>query len=205
MIRQRINLRTPLLAYLVRALTIVLGLALLWYGLMVVLLAIKVSPHTVNSISAYRTLYNDAANLTQADFTTVRRLIAGFAGLVAFVLFIYLAFQELPRPYLARGDVRLDEHEHEHERGMTVVKPRAIERVAEFAARGNANVTAAAGRLGDRELNINVGMRRASIAADTLSDVHRRVSADLERHQLPGLPVNVTLTSYDRQTRRELS
>jgi hypothetical protein len=200
-IRQRINLRTPLLAYLVRVLTIVLGLALVWYGLMVVLLAVKVSPHTVNSLSAYRTLYDRAAGLTPADFTTLRRLIAGFAGLIAFLLFIYLAFQELPRPYLARGEVSLDEHE----RGTTVVRPRAIERVAEVAARGNANITAAAGRLGDRELNINVGMRRASIAADTLTDVHRRVSADLERHQLPGLPVNVTLTGYDRQTRRELS
>lgn len=201
MIRQRINLRTPLLAYLVRALTLVLGLALLWYGLMVVLLAVKVSPHTLNSISAYRTLYDDAAGLTQADFTTPRRLIAGTAGLIAFLVFIYLAFQELPRPYLARGEMSLDEED----RGTTVVRPRAIERVAELAARANANVTAAAGRLGDQELNVDVGMRHASIAADTLADVHRRVSAGLERHQLPGLPVNVTLTSYDRQTRRELS
>jgi hypothetical protein len=200
-IRQRINLRTPLLAYVVRALTILLGLALLWYGLMVVLLAVKVSPHTVNSISGYRTLYDDAAGLTSADFTSLRRLIAGAAGVIAFALFTYLAFQELPRPYLARGKLSLDGHE----RGTTVIEPRAIERVAEFAAHGNANVTAAAGRLGDRELNIDVGMRRAAIAAETLSDVHRRVSADLERHQLPGLPVNVTLTGYDRQTRRELS
>lgn len=201
MIRQRINLRTPLLAYLVRALTIVLGLALLWYGLMVVLLAVKVSPHTVNSISAYRTLYDDVAGLQQGDFSILRRLVAGFAGLIAFLLFLYLSFQELPRPYLARGDMSLDEDE----RGTTVVRPRAIERVAEAAARGNANVTTASGRLGDQELNVDVGMRRASVVADTLADVHRRVSADLERHQLPGLPVNVTLTSYDRQTRRELS
>jgi len=125
MIRQRINLRTPLLAYVVRALTVVLALALLWYGLMVLLLAVKVSPHTVNSISAYRTLYNDAAGLSQGDFTTVRRLIAGFAGLIAFLLFIYLALQELPRPYLARGEVRLEERE----RGNTVIRPRAMEEV----------------------------------------------------------------------------
>ena len=46
MIRQRINLRTPVLAYVVRVLTVVLGLGLFWYGLMVVLLAVKVSPDT---------------------------------------------------------------------------------------------------------------------------------------------------------------
>ncbi|MEA2211109.1 MAG: hypothetical protein QOF83_1057, partial [Solirubrobacteraceae bacterium] len=156
MIRQRITLRTPLLAHLVRALTVVLGVALLWYGLMTVLLAVKVSPDTVNSLSAYRSLYADAVGLTGGDFTTGVRLIGGFAGVIAFLLFIYLALQELPRPHLARGDVDLDQHE----RGSTIVRPRAIERVAESAARGNSAVTAAAGRLGDRELTVNIGLRR---------------------------------------------
>jgi hypothetical protein len=67
MIRQRINLRTPALAYLVRLLTALLALALFWYGLMVVLLAVKVSGHTVNELSAYRTLYHDAADVTSSD------------------------------------------------------------------------------------------------------------------------------------------
>lgn len=69
-----------MLAYVVRALTVVLALALVWYGLMIVLLAVKVSPHTVNSLSAYRTLYDDAAGLTQNDFSTAVRFIAGIAG-----------------------------------------------------------------------------------------------------------------------------
>lgn len=201
MIRQRINLRTPVLAYVVRALVILLALALLWYGLMVVLLAVKVSPHTVDSISAYRTLYDDVANLKQTDFTTGRRFIAGFAGLIAFLVFLYLALQELPRPYLARDEVKLDEQDL----GRTIVKPRAIERVAEFAARANPDVTSAAGRLGDQLLNIDIGTRRATTAAETLSDVRQRINAELDRHQLPDVPVNVTLTNYDRQTRRDLS
>jgi len=200
-IRQRINLRTPLLAYVVRTLTIVLALGLFWYGLMVVLLAVKVSPHTVNSISAYRTLYHDVADIKRSDFTTVVRLIAGFAGLVAFLAFIYLALQELPRPYLARGEVTVGEPES----GSTTVKPRAIERVAELAARGNPDVTSAAGRLGDQHLNLDIAVRRATTAAAVLTDVRARVSTDLERHELPSLPVNVTLTGYDRKTRRELS
>ena len=182
-------------------LTIVLALGLFWYGLMVVLLAVKVSPHTVNSLSAYRTLYDNAANLKATDFTTVRRLIAGFSGLIAFLIFIYLAVQELPRPYLARGDVELAEDE----RGSTVVQPRAIERVAELAAGGNTDVTSASGRLGDEELKLDIGLRRAGSAAATLRDVHERVRDQLQRHDLPSLPVNVTLTAYHRTTRRELS
>jgi hypothetical protein len=201
MIRQRINLRAPGLAYLVRVLTIVPALALFWYGLMVVLLAVKVSPHTINSISAYRTLYNDAATLKSSDFTTAVRLIAGFGGLIAFLVFVYLAFRAWPRPYLARGEVALDQHE----RGATVVQPRAIERVAELAANANPEVTSAAGRLGDEVLDVNIAVRRASVAAATLGDVRQRVRAEIARHELPTLPVNVTLTGYDRQTRRELS
>lgn len=201
MIRQRVNLRTPLLAYIVRALTIVLALALLWYGLMIVLLAVKVSPHAVNSMSGYRSLYRDVAGIKASDFTTPVRFLIGIVGLIATVVFLYLALQEIPRPYLARGEVDLQDDE----RGVTVIKPRAIERVAEVAAQANENVTAAAGRLGDQELSLFVTMRRAGVIAETLTDVRTRVLADLDLHQLPDLPVNVTLTGYDRTTKRELS
>jgi hypothetical protein len=200
-IRQRVNLRTPVLGHLVAVLTIVLALALVWYGLMVVLLAVKVAPHTVNSLSAYRTLYDDAADLKPSDFTTVRRLIAGFAGLLVFLVFMYLAFKAWPRPYLARGEVPLEDNE----RGTTTIEPRAVERVAEIAARANPDVTAARGRLGDEDLSVGVDARHASTVAETLRDVHQRVRAQLEQHDLPNLPVNVTLTGYDRQTKRELS
>lgn len=201
MIRQRIHLRTPALAYLVRLFTVTFGLALVWYGVMVIMLAVKVSPSTVNTISAYRSLYHDVAGLTAADFTTPVRLIAGFGGFLAFLLLVYLALQELPRPYLARGPVTVDERP----KGETLARPRAIERVAEVAARANPSVTSAAGRLGDEELTIDIATRRASLAADTLTDVQRRVRSALECHELPHLPVNVTLTGYDRTTRRDLA
>ena len=201
MIRQRVNLRTPALGHVVSLLTIVLGGLLVWYGLMVVLLAVKVSPHTVNSLSAYRTLYDDITDLSSSDFTTLRRLIAGLAGLIAFLVFLYLAFKAWPRPFLARGDVTLQDNE----RGTTIIQPRAIERVAELAARGNPDVTSASGRLGDEELNVAIDARRASSVATTLRDVHQRVGAELQRHELPRLPINVTLAGYDRQTTRELA
>jgi hypothetical protein len=201
MIRQRVNLRTPSLAYLVRALTAVVGLAVLLYGLMVVLLAVKVSPRTVNSISAYRTLYHHAAGLHATDFTTVVRLVAGFAGLLVFFACVHLALQEVPRPYLAREPFTVGEHH----RGATEVAPRALERVAEIAAAAHHQVTAARGRLGDQELDIEIRLRTARSVADALRDVQARVRDALEVHGLPTFPVNVTLTGYDRSTKRELA
>ena len=201
MIRQRINLRTPALAYLVRLLTVLLALALFWYGLMIVLLAVKVSPHTVNALSGYRTLYHHAAGAKASDFTTAGRLIAGFAGLLVFFVGIYLALQEIPRPYLARGEFRIGDRD----RGDTTISPRAVERVAEIAAGANLDVTTARGRLGDEQLDVLVHVRSARRAADTLRDVQRRVATSFEEHGLPALPVNVTLTGYDPPTTRELA
>jgi hypothetical protein len=199
--RQRIHLRTPALAYLVRLLTVAFGAALVWYGAMVILLAVKVSPHTVDNLSAYRTLYHDIVGLHPGDFTTPVRLIAGFGGFLAFVVLVYLALQELPRPYLARGPVSLDVRPG----GETVARARAIERVCEIAAQANPDVTSASGRLGDEELIVNISVRRAGRAADSLTDVQERVRAALGEHDLPNLPVNVTLTGYDRATKRELA
>ena len=201
MIRQRINLRTPALVYLVRLLTVVLGAALLWYGLMVVLLAVKVSAHTVNELSGYRTLYHDAAGLTASDFTTTRRLIAGFAGLLVFVVCIYLASKEIPRPYLARGEFRIGDRN----RGDTTIEPRAVERVAEIAASSNPAVTTARGLLGDEQVDVHVHVRTVRGLGDTLRDVQERVHGSLQAHGLPAFPVNVTLTGYDSKTTRELS
>ena len=200
MIRQRVHLRTPALAYLVRLITVVLGLALVWYGLMVILLAVKVAPHTVNAISAYRTLYDDVVGLNASDFTTTVRLIAGFGGLLAFLLLTYLALQELPRPYLARGPLTLDDEPRVRRRrspAPSSVWPRSPRR----ATCGHLGV----GPVGDEELNVAIETSRASLAADTLTDVRRRVKSALETHDLSEMPVNVTLTGYDRKTKRELA
>lgn len=201
MIRQRVNLRTPLLAYVVRALTLLLGAILVWYGLMVVLLAVKVSPHTVNSISGYRSLYDDAAGLTATDFTTAVRSIAGVAGFLVFLVCLYLAVQEFPRPYLARGAFTVGDRDS----GETTVQPRAVERAVEIAASASPEVTSAAGRLGDEQVDVQIHVRSARSVAETLRDVHARTSDALSEHGLPSMPVNVTLTGYDRNTTRELS
>ena len=53
--RQRLRARTSPLVFFGRLLTFLFAAALIWYGAMTVLLALKVSPSTVNSISGYRT------------------------------------------------------------------------------------------------------------------------------------------------------
>jgi hypothetical protein len=199
MARQRIKTRTPLPAYLVRLLTLVLGLAAVWYGLMVLLLAVKVSPHTVNSMSGYRTLYNDVAGLRESDFTTPVRLIAGFGGLLVFLVCAYLATMELPRPHLARHDVRVD-----GDRGVTIIRPRAIERIGEVAARQDAAITSASGRLSDDALTVDVGVRDAAEVAPSLRETRERVSTALQDHEIDTLPVSVIVTGYDPPKRREL-
>lgn len=197
----RIHLRTPALAYLARSLTVLLAAILIWYGAMVVLLAVKVAPHTVNSISAYRTMYDFLAKLRESDFSTLRRLLAGFGGLVAFVLFVYLALQELPRPYLSRREVILSRGGS----GLLTIEPRAIERLVEIAAACNGDARNPAAHLDGDSLTLNIGVSSARRAAETLSDVRRRAAADLARHELPDLRVNVTLTKFEPTTRRNLA
>ena len=76
-IRQRINLRTPLLAYVVRAMTLLLGAR-------AGVVRADGGAAGGQGLAAHRQLdqrlphlYHDAAGLTASDFTTARRLIAG--------------------------------------------------------------------------------------------------------------------------------
>lgn len=184
-----------------RVLLVLFALALIWYGLMLLLLALKISPETVDTLSGYRTAYDYLAGLTPEDITGVTRLIAAIAGLLAFLLFGYLALQELPRPYLARSDWRFSEGQ----RGFTEIEPRAIERVAEAAALEQREVSSVSGRYGTDDIVLNVEVRRARDVAETLRAVRHGVRESLERHGLPSVPVNVTLTGFDRKQRRELS
>lgn len=183
------------------ALAVVFAGALVWYGLMLLLLALKLSPGVVDTISGYRTAFDFLVGLTPQDIGATTRLIAGVAGLLAFLLFGYGALKMLPRPRLARGSVTLADDEI----GTVELRPRAAERIAEVAALENPAVSAAAGRLGDEELTVDLHVSRAREVAEAMRDVQRRVREAIERHGLPAQAVNVTLTGFDRATRRELS
>jgi hypothetical protein len=200
MLRQRLRFRTSPLAFVGRALLVLLAAAVIWYGLMLLLLALKVDPDTVNALSGYRSAYDYLAGLEPADVDRQFRLIAGGAGLVCFLVFGYLAVKELPRPYLARSDLQLEEQE----RGITEIGPRAIERVAEAAALESPAVVSATGRYGTDDVALDIAVGHARDLAETLRAVRLRAQERLSEHGLPALPVNVTLTGFERKGRREL-
>ena len=202
MLRQRLRSRGFALSHLVaRLLVIALALALLWYGAMVILLAFKVSPDTVDSISGYRTAYDYLTGLEPDDITSDVRLVVGLGGLAVFLLFGYLAWREIPRPYLARGDLQLSGGD----RGAVDVNARAVERVAERAALEHDGVADARGLYHDDALTLEIVARGARDVPATLSAVREQAAESLDRHDLPALPVNVTLTGLDRKNRRELA
>jgi hypothetical protein len=198
--RQRVHTRTNPLALVGRLLVVLLAAALTWYGLMVLLLATKVSPSTVDSISGYRSAFDFLAGLRPQDFTSSTRAIIAIAGVLAFLVFGYLALRGLPRPYLARSDVELESGP----RGDTIVNPRAIERMAEGAALSQPGVTQAAGRYSSDALAVDVSVSRASEIADALQGVYAAVTRALKEHELPTVPVRVTLTGFDPKHKREL-
>ena len=199
--RQRVRERTSGWVAIGRLVPLILALALIWYGAMLVLLALKVSPTTVNQISGYRTAFDWLSGLTAAkvDGAQTRAIIAG-AGVAAFLVFGFLAIKQLPRPYLARQDLPLTSDPH----GEVNVEPRAVERLAEIAARAHPAIRDARGRYSIDDLTVDLDVRRATNLRDTLEDAQQRVADALKQHELPTMPVNITLSGYDRRQRREL-
>jgi hypothetical protein len=182
------------------AVVTIFALALVWGGAMLVLLAFKVSTGTVNGLSGYRTAYDYLAGLGPQDVSPNTRLVAAVGGLSACVIFGYLAWRLVPRPYLARTQLRLTDDVH----GTVDVNARAIERAVELAALDHPAVTAAAARYATDDLTLHISASRADALADTLQDVHQRARESLVLHELPVLPVNITLVRFEPQNRREL-
>lgn len=199
-LRQSVREHRSPFVYLARLLLVPVALTLIWYGLMLVALAFKVSPQDVNAISGYRDAYEFLAALEVADVTRTVGLITALAGLAAFLIFGFLAWKLIPRPYLARGELTLSEDP----RGTSTVEPRAVERAVEVAAREHSSVGDAKARYGDDGVEVDVDLVRARDVPDTLREVQRGVREALQRHDLPEVPVSVTLTGLDRQRRREL-
>lgn len=201
MVRQRVRSQSsPVARVAANVITIVFGLALVWGGAMLVLLALKVSPGTIESVWGYRSGYDYLADLQPQDITASTRLITAIAGLAAFAIFGYIAYRAFPRPYLARSELRLDDDG----RGCLDVEPRAVERAAESAALDHPAVAAARGRFAGDEITIDVTASRVDGLDATLQDVHDRARDSFARHGLPPLPVNVTLVDLESKNRREL-
>lgn len=177
------------------------GLALAWYGLMTVLLAAKVGSRTVNDLSGYRTAYNFLVALTPREVTRgpTREIIAA-AGLVSVLVFGVLAWWHLPRPYLPRGELALEDDEH----GSVFVSPRAIERAAEIAAAASPGVSGARALYLDGQLELDVSLNDGADVPALLERTRRAAADSVERHELPRPVVDVRLAGFDRDFRREL-
>lgn len=202
MLRERLTAQgSPLARYVGRALVIAFALALAWYGAMLVLLALKVAPGTVNSLCGYRTAYDYLTGLTPADITGSTRLIAAVAGVLIAVVLGYAASRELPWPHLARTALRLAGDE----RGATEAQPRAVERAVEIAALAHPAVTGARARYGDDKLALEITARHATVIAQTLREVRQRAYVSLAQHELGPASLSVTLAHFDRKNRRELT
>jgi hypothetical protein len=115
------------------------------------------------------------------------------------VIFGYLAWRAVPRPYLARTDLRMPGDG----RGGVEIKAHAIERAVEIAALDHPAVAGARARYATDDLTLHVSASHADALGAMLEDVHQRVRDSLARHELPALPVNITLVRLERPHRRE--
>jgi hypothetical protein len=202
MVRQRIRVEGSAATNAVgRALVALLGAAIAWYGLMVLLLALKVSPTFVNAISGYRTAFEYLAGLQPGDITSTARLIIAAAGVVLALIALFLIWRGLPRPHLARHEVKVTETEL----GTTEIQPRAMERAVEAAALEHPAVVGARARLDDDGIALAVTARNAVDLVGTLQEVEDRAFESLRKHQLELERVDVTLAGYDSPNGRELA
>jgi hypothetical protein len=200
--RQRLRVESSTLATTVgRVLVALLGAAIAWYGLMLVLLAFKVSPGTVDDISGYRTAFDYLAGLTPGDVSSSDRLIVAIVALVLAVIAAFLVWRGLPRPHLARHAIEVQDTD----RGTTEIGPRAIERAVESAALEHPEVVGARARYDDDGIALDVTARHAATLVDTLREVEERAFDSVERHQLALERVDVTLAGYDSPNGRELA
>ncbi len=202
MLRQRVRAESSTLAGLaVRGLAALIGVALAYYGAMLLLLAVKVEPETINDLSGYRSVYDYLAGLEANDFGSSERLLIGLIALAVGLVAAFLAWRGLPRPHLARGPVTLQESEV----GITEVQPRAMERAVECAAIGHAEVDRARARYEDGRLVLSVSARNAARLVETLREIEGLAHASLDRHQLSVDRVDLILASYNSPNRRELA
>ena len=202
MARQRLRVEGSVVAAAVgRALVFVLALAFVYYGAMLVLLALKVDPATVNDLCGYRSAFDYLAGLQPDDVSSTARGIAAAAGALIALPCAFLACRGLPRAHLARHSVELPETSP----GVTEIQPRAIERAVEAAAVADPRVTGVKARYEDDGVLLLVRTREATELVETLREVARLARDSLSRHDLELNRVDVRLVSFNRKDRRELA
>lgn len=200
--RQRLRARSSSLGWgVARVLAVLVAVVAIYGGLVVLLLGLAVDRVDLNAVSGYRDVYGALAGLQAGDIDGIVRLVTGIAGLVLFAVCAMLLWRMVPRPYLARSDVRVAADD----RGSVTVSARAVERAVEGAALGVPAVTEARGLYGTDHITVEVTASSAGAVVETLGLVRDKARASLQDHGLPSVPVDCTLTSLERKNRRELA
>jgi hypothetical protein len=200
--RQRLRTQgSPLANAVARILVVLLGAALAYYGLMLVLLALKVSPAFVNDVSGYRTAFDYLAALSAGDISRSDRIVTAIVALLLAAVAAFLIWRGLPRPHLARHAIELSDGG----RGTTEIGPRAVERAVESAALAHPAVVAARARYDDDGVVLLVTARHAATLAETLHEVEERAFESLAKHELELGRIDVMLAGYDTSKGRELA
>lgn len=198
--RQRLGLPSGILTTVGQRLMLLLGLALVWGGAVVVLLAAGVAPGDVQSVTGYRTVYDELAALGPPNWDRTTAAIVAVAGVLAFVVLLALGWAQRITPHLARTELVLTDDDL----GTITVNPRAIERAAEVAAARGAAVHAVRARLGDDELTVTIHARGAAELADTLRGARQRVQSALQDAGTPQQTVRVVVTRFTAPSTRDL-
>lgn len=198
--RQRLGLPGGVLTTLGQKLMVLVGLALVWGGAVVVLLAAGVAPADVQTYTGWRTVYDELAALGPASWDDTTAIVVAVVGVVLFLVLLRLGWAQRITPHLARTDEVL----RDDELGTVTVDPRAIERAAEIAAGRGAAVHAVRARLGEDELTVTIHARGADEIAETLRGAQQRVRAALQDTGTPEQSVRVVVTRFTAPSTRDL-
>lgn len=198
--RQRLGLPTGILTTLGQKLMLLVGLALIWGGAVVALLAAGVAPADVQTSTGFRTVYDQLASVGPANWDQTTATVIAVAGVVVFLVLLVLGWAQRLTPHLARTDLTLTDDEL----GTVTVDPRAIERTAEIAAGRGAAVHAVRARLGEDEMTITIHARGADEIPDTLRGAQERVRTALQDAGTPQQTVRVVVTRFTAPSTREL-
>lgn len=195
-LRLRSSLRISSLG--VRAAALLAGAILVFYGAMAALLAVKVSPQTIDSLSGYRSVYDALAAIAAVDVGGGARLIAGISGAASLLVLGLLALGALPRPRFGRPAQAISREEGR----IVEVAPRAFERLAEVGAAREVAVSGTRARYADECLELAIEVDSADEAGRVLGSIAARARDELRGHGLPEPVVDVTLQSFQATTRR---
>ncbi len=201
--RQRVHLSSTWRTTLGKLLCAVVALAVAWFGLALLLVALGAAPDDVDRWLGYRTAYDAVAGLDGTGVEATWRIGLAVGGLLACVVLLALAWAQVPKPELARHDIELvpGGDAAPATPGETTVNARAVERAAELAALSVGGIDAARARLDGAEVVVALRATRADGLPDTLLAARSAADDALTDHGFEGLDARVVLAGFDKEPR----